>query len=103
MLNKSSFTYEWCTSSDICIGLIPFPKNINFKKKLGNKYYYKISTANKRYRCPTCNRQLTLFIRECDDPGCFHIYLPKHKARKKIPQTSKNRYTNYRVLRRSPR
>ena len=38
----------------------------------------------KRVTCPDCKKRYKTFIRECDDAGCWHLYMPKHKFKKKI-------------------
>jgi hypothetical protein len=30
-------------------------------------------------RCPECGKRFTPRVRECDDPDCWHVYLPPHK------------------------
>lgn len=40
---------------------------------------YIIGKHPKRVRCPDCKKRFLVFIRECDDPGCLHLYMPKHK------------------------
>lgn len=30
-------------------------------------------------RCLSCKKNICLFIQECHDPGCFHLYMPPHK------------------------
>lgn len=38
----------------------------------------------KRMRCSKCGKNFKVFIRECDDHNCFHLYMPKHKIKVKI-------------------
>lgn len=49
----------------------------------------------KRIVCPKCKKRYLTFVRECDDPGCLHLYLPKHKLKIKKPKkVSRNDHRN---------
>jgi len=44
-----------------------------------NNTHLGCTNPGKKIRCPDCNKQLKVFSRECDDAGCYHFYMPKHK------------------------
>lgn len=35
----------------------------------------------KRVMCPDCKQKFKPRIRECDDIGCWHMYIPAHKKK----------------------
>ena len=57
----------WCQKTDI---------QVDWLSQDGLVY---IDTHPRRMRCENCKRRFMTFVRECDDPGCFHAYFPKHK------------------------
>lgn len=47
----------------------------------------------KKMRCSSCKKNICLFVRECDDEGCYHLYMPAHKKPvKKKKKTSKDTF-----------
>jgi len=62
--------YEWCQTEEKCIDFLGFAKPF----KRGRK-------VKKYIRCPNCKKRIQCYIRECDDPGCLHLWMPKHKKR----------------------
>jgi hypothetical protein len=57
---------EWCQTE---------AKHLTF---FGTK---EVPKYKKRQRCPNCNRLLNVFLKECSDPGCQHLWLPPHKGK----------------------
>lgn len=56
------------------------------------------SEARKQYgcriRCPKCKQRFEPIVMECSDPGCWHVYLPKHKPKiKKIKKQTKKTFS----------
>lgn len=74
-LNKNKRVKVWCreklTRYD-WLGFLPLKLN---RIKPDHVKGPKIKFA----RCPDCNRKLQLINKECQDPGCWHIYYPPHK------------------------
>ena len=61
----------WCQEEDICVEFLGTIME-GFFDKVKNKH-------SKRMRCSACGKRFMTFLRECDDPGCYHVYFPKHK------------------------
>jgi len=62
----------WCQEEDVCIDWLGWAG--------------RTKTYPKRMRCEKCGKRFLTFVRECHDPGCLHLYFPKHKVKKKIPK-----------------
>jgi len=61
---------DWCLETDKAIAFLGFRKN-------GKRFEYK-----KHYRCPDCGKRLKVWLRDCHDPGCVHLWISKHKVKK---------------------
>lgn len=66
---KKKRVREWCEKED------------KFIAWLGWRRANKKMPFKKRQRCPKCNKLLTIFLRDCDDFGCVHLVMPKHKEK----------------------
>ena len=60
---------DWCKGGDIHQ---PNHKIVSEKER----------PKTRKVRCPVCNKYLKQQIRECEDPGCWHVKIPPHKAKK---------------------
>jgi hypothetical protein len=61
---------EWCENEDIHLDV--------WGSTLKGKRLKKPPT---KIRCPKCKKRFKPFVRECQDNGCWHLYLPKHKKK----------------------
>lgn len=56
-------------------------------KRIGNKVINKQGKVDKiptKVVCPDCKKKFKPRVRECNDPGCWHVYLPAHKKIVKV-------------------
>lgn len=60
---------EWCLTKD---------------QHLDGGYHNK-ERKQRRVRCQKCKKRFMTIWKECQDAGCWHEYLPKHKKRKGKP------------------
>lgn len=75
-------TNVWCETEDVHLDALGFARKID---EYGH-YILRGLKYPKKVRCPKCGKQFETFTRECHDPGCIHLYLPKHKAPVKRPR-----------------
>lgn len=69
-------------------------KNIHIKERELNKRQIYKGTKKKisipsKIKCPDCGKRFNPKIRECEDKGCWHVYLPAHKKEAKIKKNKK--------------
>lgn len=81
----------WCEERNKqidCIGFKPW------KYKSKSPMAEARKQVGARVRCPKCKQRFEPIVKECHDPGCWHVYMPKHKEKvKKVKkQTRKNRF-----------
>lgn len=61
---------EWCKTEDYSIDWLGW-------RKKGKRFTFK-----KHYRCPDCGKRLKVWLRDCHDVGCVHLWISKHKVKK---------------------
>lgn len=64
---------DWCPGGGVCIDWY-----WNHDKRRRVVPYQKNRT--KFIRCGACGQRFEALFRECQDSGCVHIWVPKHKA-----------------------
>jgi len=56
-------------------------------KRVRNKVIDKQGNVDRipsKVTCPDCKKRFKPRVRECHDPGCWHVYLPAHKKVVKV-------------------
>ncbi len=86
---KSKKVYVWCKKTPTMISGCS-GTGWALGKRIRNKVVgsNKVSKLPKKVICPDCKKKFKPRIRECFDPGCWHVYVPAHK--KIIKKTSRN-------------
>lgn len=69
----------WCEQTNKGIDCIGFKHQWRYKSKTAIAEARKCVGA--RVRCSKCKQRFEPIVRECHDPGCWHVYLPKHKTK----------------------
>lgn len=68
---KKKRTWEWCSQKEVEV------TNINNTGIIGKKRS-DIYVSGK-VTCPLCKHRFQPRIKECNDQGCWHVYVPPHK------------------------
>ena len=86
---------DWCEKNNVHLPQYgSMDSRIKSKKEPSPLAKVRKELGGARIRCPKCKQRFKVFVRECDDEGCWHAYMPKHKekARKVKKQTKATRY-----------
>jgi hypothetical protein len=90
-------TSMWCEKDNCCIDFIGYKHQWKYKSRTALAEARKQVGA--RVRCPKCKQRFEPIVKECHDPGCWHVFMPKHKERikkiKKITRKTKS-YSRHR-------
>jgi hypothetical protein len=69
---------DWCENENVHLEWLGFAPN----PSTPHKSIRKLKKTPTRVRCHKCKKRFKPFVKECDDEGCIHLYLPKHKLKK---------------------
>jgi len=72
-LNKKKRIKEWCSGGGEAL-------TIEWSKESRKLCLTPDKRKTKYARCKICNQRFEIYNRECDDLGCIHMSIPKHKA-----------------------
>jgi hypothetical protein len=74
MIPKKRKKRVWCSTEGIQIPDLGWFKDNDRERR---------KRLPARVKCPLCKKRFTPRVRECEDPGCWHVYVPPHKKEQK--------------------